>query len=629
LRRSLRDYLRAAAVLFGLISLVIISKFPTFAAGNMLYFPLISRIMPGGPVLNSPVLISEVLYDPFGVEPGGEWIELYNRSAKTVSLDGYKIGDSETRGDEEGMYLFPKGTYLSPGGILIVANRAINFADAHGYLPDFELSDSSPAVPDLTKYRSWAGGVINLNNSGDEIFLLDPNDTIMDNLSWGSSSMGFTPPIALVISGHSLERVPANVDHNHAGDWGDQSNPQPGSVRLFPPEPHQTATQTPTEKKCDTGDLLITELLYDPSQVSEPAGEWFEVFNYGESPIRLDCFKIGDEESQGGGEGMYMFPTGYVLDAGEVVVIANRGDIFFSLYNFKPQFELNESADQIPNMTKYSLWATGPVNLNKTGDELILLDAYDQVVDAVSWGNSTAALDPPIPNVVEGSSLERRPANRDTDSAGDWLEQASPDPGLVDLTEPTLQPSPTISPTPEPIDIPNLVINEIHAKPHSYLGDANGDGDVDAFEDEFVELINNSLENLDISGWVLKVSNNVRHVFSPESSLAPGCGILIFGGGEPADNFGNFSVQVASSGNLVLNDFGDTISLFNLESDIISLYTYREEARDNQSITRDPDIIGEPPLVKHSTATGSGGSLFSPGTRIDGGLFSGCSDSTP
>ena len=44
-------------------------------------------------------LISEVLFNPAGQdETGHEWVELYNPSASTMSLAGYKLGDATDDG---------------------------------------------------------------------------------------------------------------------------------------------------------------------------------------------------------------------------------------------------------------------------------------------------------------------------------------------------------------------------------------------------------------------------------------------------------------------------------------------------------------------------------------------------
>ena len=169
-----------------------------------------------------------------------------------------------------------------------------------------------------------------------------------------------------------------------------------------------------------------------------------------------------------------------------------------------------------------------------------------------------------------------------------------------------------------------MVINEIHADPALLIGDANGDGTVDGVEDEFVEIVNNTLASVDLSGWTLADGIGMRHTF-PEGSVAiSGCSVVVFGGGSPMGSFGNSLVQVSSSGTLGLNGLGDMITLYNLASIVVASYSYGLEGGDDQSLTRDPDIIGGEPLVKHSLAEGSGGAIFSPGTRLDGIPFGGC-----
>jgi hypothetical protein len=169
------------------------------------------------------------------------------------------------------------------------------------------------------------------------------------------------------------------------------------------------------------------------------------------------------------------------------------------------------------------------------------------------------------------------------------------------------------------------VINEIHADPDAIHGDANGDGVLDVIEDEFIEIINITGSTVDLSGWQLSDSYRVRHTLEQGSQIPNGCAILVFGGGSPSGSFGGSLVQIASSGTLALNNSGDTLTLYDLSNQAVISYTYGTEAGDNQSLTRDPDISGPVPLVKHSTATGSDGALYSPGTRIDGTTFYGCS----
>ncbi|MEW5957503.1 MAG: lamin tail domain-containing protein, partial [Chloroflexota bacterium] len=166
------------------------------------------------------------------------------------------------------------------------------------------------------------------------------------------------------------------------------------------------------------------------------------------------------------------------------------------------------------------------------------------------------------------------------------------------------------------------VINEIHADPHAANGDANHDGVVQTGQDEFVELANNTGAAVDISGWTLSDASGVRHTF-PAGTVVPHlCAALVFGGGTPAGAFGGAIVQTA--GTLGLNNDGDTVTLSDGSANL-AVYTYGGEGGDNQALTRDPDLTGPEPLVRHSTAAGSGGALFSPGTRLDGTPFAGCS----
>jgi len=167
----------------------------------------------------------------------------------------------------------------------------------------------------------------------------------------------------------------------------------------------------------------------------------------------------------------------------------------------------------------------------------------------------------------------------------------------------------------------DLVINEIHADPDATQGDANGDGIRDTYEDEFVEIVNDSGSTIDISGWTLSDDDGDDFTFPVNTTLVAGQAAVLFGGGTPAGNFGSALVFTddGSIGN-GLGNGGDLVELRN-GSTLIDSTGYGSEGGDNQSLTRDPDITGS--FAKHSTASGSGGTLFSPGTKVDGSSFAG------
>ena len=166
------------------------------------------------------------------------------------------------------------------------------------------------------------------------------------------------------------------------------------------------------------------------------------------------------------------------------------------------------------------------------------------------------------------------------------------------------------------------MINEILADPDPTRGDSNGDGLVSSDDDEFLELVNISGQDLDLSGWQVFDAIRLRYTFPEGTSLAAGCGLVVFGGGEPAGDFGGSLVFTA--GSLGLNNTGDLITLLDSDGLQVGFLSYGSEGNQDQSLTRDPDLYGLLPLVPHSQVPDAEGALYSPGTRIDGCGFGGC-----
>lgn len=165
------------------------------------------------------------------------------------------------------------------------------------------------------------------------------------------------------------------------------------------------------------------------------------------------------------------------------------------------------------------------------------------------------------------------------------------------------------------VESPEIVFNEILADP---AGDSNGDGNVDAAGDEFIELVNLGSSSLDISGWSLSDIITTRHTFT-SVVLNPNQAVVIFGEGPVDGEFGGAVVETSSTGFLSLNNNDDRITLRNDSNIEILSYEYGFEAGNNQSITRSPDLTGS--FTGHTTADTDNGSAFSPGTRIGGFPF--------
>jgi uncharacterized protein (TIGR03437 family) len=179
----------------------------------------------------------------------------------------------------------------------------------------------------------------------------------------------------------------------------------------------------------------------------------------------------------------------------------------------------------------------------------------------------------------------------------------------------------------------DILINEFLADPaDGPAGDANGDGVRDSSDDEFVELVNTTERDLDLSGYQLQTrgpsatTDSVRHRFVGGTILPAGTALVVFGGGsfnQADDNFGGAQILKASTGGLSLLNSGGVITLRDSAVAVVTSTNYGSStaspADRNESLTRSPDVTGN--FLLHQMASGSNGRLFSPGTRVDGTSF--------
>ena len=508
------------------------------------------------------LLISEFYPNPIGKEPEGEWVEIYNPEPYAQSLTGIKLGDETSAAGKEGMLRFPDGYSIKGHEVLVIAHQAKSFFSEFGILPDFEMEGSDARVPDMLPYAGWGRSGVQFSNSGDEALLLDPWDGVVDTLVYGSSTAGgFSEPPPAPKEGHSLERYPPERDRDRGGDWRERDQVSPGRLDRSPPTQAASPTQEPSA-------TITLSPLPSPSVTAS----------------------IMPTESATSVETITSTPSAEVIPSlSPLLTITDT-------VTLSPQPSLSPTSTPMPSSTPSAALTVTNENTWTPTKTII----------------SSLTFTPPA-TLAQTSTETPHPLMTTTRT------------GVVTGTPtPSITPSqlPTITTTVFSLEASEIVLNEVHADPDSILGDANNDGQVHSDDDEFLEFVNIREIDLDLSGWSISDALKIRYIFPDGTILKGGCGVVVFGGGDPQGEFG--ASQVYSAGSLGLNNAGDTIFLRDISGMEMLYYQYGSEGGENQSLTRSPDLDGELPLILHSEAAGSPGVLYSPGTRLDGSVFEKC-----
>lgn len=152
--------------------------------------------------LRAQIVITEIMYNP---PPSGpdtlEYVEIFNNSGTPVNLSGWNF----TQGFN---FTFPDGTFIGPGGYLVIAQNAPYFESKFGFAPlamgagsaltntgeDIELRDAGGTVQDLVDYLPTAPWPTAANGGGPSMVLCDPNTDNNTGGAWqaASTSAGFS-----------------------------------------------------------------------------------------------------------------------------------------------------------------------------------------------------------------------------------------------------------------------------------------------------------------------------------------------------------------------------------------------------------------------------------------------------
>ena len=148
---------------------------------------------------------------------------------------------------------------------------------------------------------------------------------------------------------------------------------------------------------------MISEVYHavDIAHGAKPANEWIEIFNGTTATVNIGGWKIEDAIASD------LIPSGTMIAPGRFVVISATSTTRSRWY--------------IPSDAPFvSLGSSIGDGLSSSGDRVVLRNTSGAVVDAVSWGTNTTAMNPSAPVASYGNSLSRVTFSKDTNTASDW-----------------------------------------------------------------------------------------------------------------------------------------------------------------------------------------------------------------
>jgi len=178
------------------------------------------------------VRLSEFMACP---DEGDEWVELYNSSDQELDLSGYKIDDIDGGSSP---FVIPPGTKISPFSYLV-----------------FSFSSK-------------------LNNSGDSVRFLTPQDNVLDSFSYSDCQEGVSfakdengnwqKTTQVTPNAKNVIITPASQSSSDGGNTSNSSSPTPTSK--------SNPTQTPKPKNSTSSGQVLSETA-DPSSFTLDLGD--------------------------------------------------------------------------------------------------------------------------------------------------------------------------------------------------------------------------------------------------------------------------------------------------------------------------------------------------------------------
>lgn len=182
-----------------------------------------------------------------------------------------------------------------------------------------------------------------------------------------------------------------------------------GSWAINEPEDPGDESETSTPAHC----VKINEVYYNPdSSHGSAEDEWIEIYNACSESMNLKNWSLRDNHT------LKTINQNYIILPNQFLVIAANA----SAWSYWPLIPKNALKIAVGGARLFN-------GLNNDGDRVFLFDNFGNQIDEVSWGNDSSAFSPSVANVAQGHSIARKVKGADTDTADDWEDLLTPNPG--------------------------------------------------------------------------------------------------------------------------------------------------------------------------------------------------------
>ena len=314
------------------------------------------------------LVISEIMHDPVSVADfRGEYIEVHNTTSNEVDINGLIVSTANESG-----FTVNQTINVPAGGYVVLAASANSGNNGGNTEVDYQYSYST--------------------------FKLGKNDTVaigdgtttFDSVTYTSSGFPITAGAAMILDNSSLD----SSSNDSASNWctsgnvfGDGDFGTPGSAN----------DGCSTVADIAVGDLVITEIMWDPTKAADYRGEWIEIYNASGGSLNLNGLVINSTGNSG-----HTISNDVVVPADEQVLL-----------NVRSSSAVNggTNGDYTYNYAE--------VNFGK--NDSVSLVAGSTTVDSVTYTFSGYP-------VINGKSITLSPSTlsaSSNDSASNWCEATS------------------------------------------------------------------------------------------------------------------------------------------------------------------------------------------------------------